>query len=96
MFAVTVTFQIEPDRIPDFLPLLHANAQTSLAIEDGCHQFDVATDPQHPHEVFLYELYTNRAAFDAHLGSPHFKAFDAQVVDMIAHKSVKTFAEVQQ
>lgn len=96
MFAVTVTFQIKPGRMADFLPLMLANARASLTAEDGCHQFDVATDPKRPDEVYLYELYSDSHAFDLHLGSPHFKAFDAQVGKMITDKTVKTYTEVQQ
>lgn len=36
-------------------------------------------DPGRPNEIFLYELYTDRAAFEAHLASDQFVAFDANV-----------------
>ena len=94
MYAVVVTFRINPDDWDAFLPLMAANAMTSLRNEDGCQRFDVCTDPARPHEVFLYELYTDRAAFDAHLSSAHFKTFDAQVAPMIATKSVATYGQV--
>ncbi|QBF29943.1 putative quinol monooxygenase [Thalassococcus sp. S3] len=94
MYAVTVTFQIHAEHLDAFLPLMHENAQTSLRDERGCHRFDVCTDPDQPGTVFLYELYDDRAAFDAHLASAHFKRFDAAVSDMIAAKHIATFAEV--
>ena len=62
-FAVVVTFQIEPARYVEFMPLMLSNAQASLTQEPGCLQFDVATDPARPNEVFLYEIYSDRAAF---------------------------------
>jgi quinol monooxygenase YgiN len=96
MFAVAVTFQLVPERAARFMPLLLENAATSKRDEPGCLQFDVATDPALPGEVFLYELYTDAAAFDTHLASAHFKAFDAAVTDMIAHKHVRTYGEVTQ
>ena len=94
MFAVVVTFQINPEDTRAFMPLMRDNAETSLAREDGCHRFDVCTDPSAPNEVFLYELYTDAAAFDAHLASAHFKTFDAAVAPLIAGKTVKTYAQV--
>ncbi|WP_108816790.1 putative quinol monooxygenase [Loktanella sp. Alg231-35] len=94
MFAVIVTFQINPSDWAAFMPAMRANAATSLADEGGCHRFDVCTDPAHPNEVFLYELYTDRAAFDVHLASAHFKTFDALVAPMIASKSAATYAQV--
>ncbi|MFT5742578.1 MAG: autoinducer 2-degrading protein [Paracoccaceae bacterium] len=95
-YAVVVTFKIKPDAMEEFAPLMQANAGASLFDEDGCHQFDVATDPGRPNEVFLYEIYTDRAAFDAHLASPHFKTFDMAVADMIALKDLRTYAQVEQ
>lgn len=94
MYAVVVTFQIHPDQIAAFLPPMLDNAATSLAQEEGCHRFDVCTDPDHPNEVFLYELYTDRAAFEAHLASVHFRTFDTHVAPMIASKTVQTYAKV--
>lgn len=96
MFAVVVTFQIKPGCVADFMPLMTRNAATSLSKEPGCRQFDVATDLSQPEEVFLYELYDDAAAFEAHLASAHFKSFDTAVADMIAAKSVKTYAKVIQ
>ena len=94
MFAVVVTFQVNLADWDAFMPLMHANAATSLTQEDGCHRFDVCTDPARPCEVFLYELYTDAAAFELHLDSAHFKSFDTVVNAMIASKSVATYEQV--
>lgn len=94
MFAVTVQFRLRPGTEQTFLPLMRENAARSLHDEDGCHQFDVATDPERPGDVFLYELYTDAQAFRLHLQSAHFTAFDAAVADMVADKQVRTYAEV--
>jgi|TARA_R110002124_G_C8573108_1_gene481582 quinol monooxygenase YgiN len=95
-YAVVVTFVVKPEALAEFMPLMHVNAQASLAHEEGCLQFDVATDPDRAGEVFLYEIYANRAAFDAHLASTHFKTFDAAVANMIASKEIRTYAQVAQ
>lgn len=96
MYAVCVMFQLKPDCMADFMPLMLENARTSLEAEPDCHQFDVATDPERPDAVFLYELYGDRAAFDVHLASDHFRAFDAASRDMIAEKTVTAWSEVAQ
>jgi quinol monooxygenase YgiN len=93
-FAVCVTLQIEPGRMDAFMPLMRANAAASLRNEAACHQFDVARDAARPDEVFLYEVYTDAAGFDAHLQTDHFKQFDAAVADMVAQKDVRTYAQV--
>lgn len=95
-YAVCVTFQIRENWMEAFMPLMLGNARASLTEETGCLQFDVLTDPARSHEVFLYELYTDRAAFDLHLTSDHFLAFDSAVSEMVADKQVKTYTEVSQ
>ncbi|MBS8260718.1 antibiotic biosynthesis monooxygenase [Roseibium polysiphoniae] len=94
MFAVTVTFKIKEGEMSDFLPLMENNARLSLERERGCHRFDVCTDPGRENEVFLYEVYSDRTAFDLHLTSEHFLSFDKEVSEMIASKSVATFERV--
>jgi len=91
MFAVTVTLTIDPERMAQFLPLMTTNAHTSRTTEPGCQQFDICREGN---KVFLYELYDDRAAFDAHLASDHFKSFDAATADMLLDKQIKLFAEV--
>lgn len=95
-YVVCVTFEIDPDQADAFMPLMMKNAQTSLADEPGCRQFDVLTDPERPTEVFLYELYDDADAFQLHLKSDHFRSFDAAVGPMIVAKNVKTYTQVTQ
>ncbi len=94
MYAVVVTFQITQGDMAAFLPLMHQNAAMSLKHEDGCHRFDVCTDPERPDEVFLYELYTDEAAFDVHRSTAHFASFGTQAGSMIAAKEVRTYQDV--
>ncbi len=93
MFAVTVTFTLKPGLRGTFLPLMVKNAALTLHDEPGCHQFDVCLG-QDPDMVFLYEIYDDSAAFDAHLESMHFKSFDTAVAGMIAAKVVHQYVEV--
>lgn len=94
MYAVCVMFRLKPGCRDHFMPLMKSNAQASLRLEDDCHRFDVATDSADPDAVFLYELYTDRAGFDAHLATEHFVAFDAATSAMIADKTVVTWDSV--
>ncbi|MEO0670242.1 MAG: putative quinol monooxygenase [Pseudomonadota bacterium] len=93
-YVVTATFEIAAGQMAAFAPLIEENARASVRDEPGCLQFDVCTDPGQPATVFLYEIYTERAAFDAHLQAPHFKTFDAAARDMITDKTVQTFETV--
>ncbi|MEM9708572.1 MAG: putative quinol monooxygenase [Pseudomonadota bacterium] len=94
-YAVVVRFHIGPEAWEEFVALVKNNAHLSLQ-EPGCVQFDVLTDPARLGEVFLYEIYTDRAAFDAHLATAHFVDFDAAYRDMVSEKQVETWKEVRQ
>lgn len=96
MYAVVVSFVVSRDALGEFMPLMIENASASLRDEEGCHQFDVCTDVSRPGEVFLYELYEDAAAFDAHRSMSHFKTFDTATASMIVSKSVQTFGRVDQ
>lgn len=87
--GLTVTFTLHPGRLDEFLPLMRANARTSLEAERGCRVFDVALpEDGMPDTVFLWEVYDDRAAFDAHLNSHHFRAFDLATASMVRAKTV--------
>jgi autoinducer 2-degrading protein len=94
MFVVTVTFEAYPHRADEFLARVKQQAADSLADEAGCHRFDVCTDPEVPGRVFLYELYSDEAAFRAHLETAHFRAFDAEAGPMLRSKAVETWTFV--
>lgn len=91
MLVVTVTFEAYPDRAEEFLARVRRQAGDSLTREPGCHRFDVCTDPERPGWVFLYEIYSDSAAFHSHLDSEYFKAFDAETVPMLRSKVVETW-----
>ena len=90
MYVVTVAFEIRPEVAAAFLSLVLENAGKSLAEEPGCLRFDVcrdeAPDDTPPTRIFLYEIYRDRGAFDAHLASAHFQSFAAATRPMVASK----------
>jgi len=90
-YAVTVHFEIAPGQMAAFLPLMRENATASVRDEPGCLQFDVCVDPSLPDQVFLYEIYTNLAAFEHHQTMPHYAAFGQAAGDLIAAKTVRTY-----
>lgn len=86
--CVIVEFEVLSSAWDDFRKLVAAQAENSLAREPGCHAFDVWTSSEKPNVVFLHEIYADRAAFDAHLASSHFRAFDTATAPMVAAKRV--------
>jgi autoinducer 2-degrading protein len=87
MYAVTVTLRIKSGRMAELRALMEENARLSLQ-DPGCERFDLCTDPERPDDLFLYELYADRAAFDAHTASEHFKRLSPQIGPMVEDRKL--------
>ena len=88
MYVVIVEFTIQPGHAAAFKQRVMQQAMDSLEHEADCHVFDVCFDPGRENFVLLYEVYTDKAAFDAHLASAHFLDFDATVRPWISDKKL--------
>ncbi len=91
MHVITVLFSIRPEYSTEFLQAIIANAHTSVAEESGCRQFDVCVSAQDANDVFLYEVYDSKAAFDAHLASAHFRQFSESTAPWVTAKNIQAF-----
>ena len=76
------------------MPRMTAQARNSLELESGCLHFDVCVAPEDARTVYLYEVYSDEAAFELHLQSNHFKQFDADVAALVKDKQIVTYARV--
>ena len=88
MFVITVKFVINEKDIEKFKVRISQQARDSLELEKNCHQFDVCHDPNNKNIVFLYEIYTDKNAFDIHLNSKHYLAFNDEVTSWVKEKIV--------
>ena len=94
MLAVCVDFEIDPASLVAFLPLMQKNAAASLENEAGCHQFDIAQDPQNPIKIFLYELYDDTVAFETHKQASHYLEFNDATSGMVTAKTVRLLQKI--
>ena len=90
-FVITVDFTLKPGAMVAFRKLIDKNAQDSCALEPGCQRFDVLVPTEASDKVFLYEIYDDRAAFDAHLKTPHFAAFNRESEGLVISKKVAQY-----
>ena len=92
--VLVVEFHIKPEHVAAFDAAIRENARQSLATEPGCQCFDVCTDPLVPQLFYLYEVYDDEAAIQAHLASPHFLAMDAEIAAWVERKQVRKLVRV--
>lgn len=74
-FVVIAEFRVKPGCMDAFLALARDDARHSVQDEPGCRRFDVTLPQDAEGAVLFYEIYDDRAAFDAHLLTPHLASF---------------------
>jgi quinol monooxygenase YgiN len=90
-FVILVDFRLKPGAMADFRRLIDENARTSYLEEPGCRRFDVLEPAGEADHIVLYEIYDDRAAFEAHVKTRHFAHFNEASAALVAAKAVTEF-----
>jgi quinol monooxygenase YgiN len=91
MYVIAVEFTINKEFVSQFRDRIVQQANDSLTNESECHQFDVCFDSSDQTKCFLYEKYTDEAAFEVHRNTDYFTSFAAAVEPWVASKDLKTW-----
>ena len=93
LYVNAVDLVIVPSEMPKFLEAIRENGVNAVK-EPGCRMFNIAVQQGNPNHVFLFEVYDNAAALDAHRQTPHFKKYAEATKNMIADRSVHPLTAV--
>ncbi|WP_333983198.1 putative quinol monooxygenase [Ectopseudomonas khazarica] len=74
MYVLLLKTRLKPGRFDTFMSAMQVNAAASVRDEPGCLTFDLMRDRSDPDLVWLYEVYVDEAAFEAHTHTAHFLA----------------------
>jgi len=91
MFVVAVEFDIHEESVEAFKEAVLIQSKNSMEKEAACTRFDVCQDAAQANRFFLYEIYNDAAAFEAHRQTPHFADFSSKITDMVAEKFLQTW-----
>lgn len=94
MLIVTVRLEVDDRHLREFMEEMKKQARHSLEREKDCRQFDICVDPTDPRRMFLYEIYTDKTAFDGHLKTGHFLDFDQRVRNWLISKEVECWERI--
>lgn len=92
--VVLAEFKVMPGRMDEFLPLLEQHARTTRANEPGCLQFDVVRDGSDPDRAFVYEVYADEAAFEAHKAAPYLARYRERAEPLLLDRKVSVHRRV--
>lgn len=91
MVVVLVQLTVRQENLDAFKKAVLKNATASVRKEKECHRFDVCRSEADPTEWLLYEVYTDRAAFESHHQQPHFLEYSAAAQNFVLSKKLTTF-----
>ena len=75
MHVVLVHVTVRADMLSEFEQAIRHNASESVRRDPGCLRFDVIQQYDDPTRWIFYEVYTDRAAHQAHEAQPHTATF---------------------
>ena len=93
LYIVAVDLDIVPAEFDKFVELIKENG-VATAKEPGCREFNVLVSAKDPHHVFLFEVYDNAAASEAHRATDHFKKYQAATANMVAKREVRVMSPI--
>ena len=81
--VVLATFRSPPGRAAELKETLQT-VQASSRAEPGCEVYDMFESVDGPDSYVLFERYRSPAALEAHRDSDHYRAYRAQVPELLA------------
>jgi (4S)-4-hydroxy-5-phosphonooxypentane-2,3-dione isomerase len=90
-YVNAVDIDVVPAERDNYLAAITENGMAA-AKEPGCRRFDILNLASDPNHFFLYEVYDNEAAFQAHRASEHFKKYAATTSKMVAKRETRTMS----
>ena len=83
----TAHLRVRAEVVDRFRARIMHHARTSLEREPGCHRFDIHQETKDPTLFFLFEIYADDAALDAHRVSQHYLQFREDVKDWVVERT---------
>lgn len=84
LHVIHTPLAVQADKVEAFIAAVRLDGLGSTHEEPGCLRFDVYQNIKQPDELYLYEVYVNKAAFDYHTRTPHIIAWRETVKDWFA------------
>ena len=79
--------EIDPSYLEQYKAILEEEARTSIQLEPDVIAIYPMYQKQHPTEIRILEIYTDRETYESHLKTPHFQKYKTTTLKMV--KSLK-------
>lgn len=88
MYCIVVKNEVKPGSRDAYLAAMLPNAKASVDKEPGCIAFDVLEAREEENTFYLYELYTDTAALQAHKETEHYLSSRPLLSEIVVATSV--------
>jgi quinol monooxygenase YgiN len=75
--------EVAPGKVAAYRALLAEEIRASVAREPGVIMLNAVMPKDAPNSVRILEVYADRSAYEAHLGTPHFLKYKTETADMV-------------
>jgi (4S)-4-hydroxy-5-phosphonooxypentane-2,3-dione isomerase len=94
LYINAVDIDVVPGQLENYLAAIKEVGAAAIKTEPGCSEFDVTVSQKDPNHLFIFEVYNNAVAFEAHLKSDHYKKYAAAAKDIVAKREVHPLSSV--
>ncbi|MBD0851803.1 putative quinol monooxygenase [Maribacter arenosus] len=83
MMVRIAELEIDPNAINEYLNILKEEAEASVRLEPGVICIYPMYQKENPTQIRLLEIYANKAAYESHLQTSHFKKYKTSTLAMV-------------
>ena len=83
MMVRIAELEIDPNAINEYLNILKEEAEASVRLEPGVICIYPMYQKENPTQIRLLEIYANKAAYESHLQTSHFKHYKETTLKMV-------------
>jgi quinol monooxygenase YgiN len=75
--------EIVPEYLKEYNTILKEEAAASVKVEPGVIAIFPMYQQQNPNQVRIVEIYANKAAYQSHIKTPHFRHYKTVTIKMV-------------
>ena len=83
MMVRIAEIEVEAEYLNEYIAILKEEAEASVRLEPGVICIYPMLQKEHPTQIRLLEIYADRAAYESHLQTPHFKHYKESTLPMV-------------
>ncbi|WP_341225636.1 antibiotic biosynthesis monooxygenase family protein [uncultured Arcticibacterium sp.] len=83
MMVRIAAIEIKPEFLEEYMAILKVESEASVRLEPGVISIFPMFEKENPNLIKLLEIYETKAAYEAHLKTPHFLEYKTSTLEMV-------------